>query len=139
MKMNQSLWSLSILLLFANPASVAKVFLQSIPYSIHLMSDDQAFDASVPFEIGTFAPGFVPRLSNRSQWASKWTVIDRTTYNSDTKLFASMVQFDSNEVPFVARRRAYMWGSTGGVEPEWVLATSGDWLWPEASIGLPTV
>ncbi|MDC0503679.1 hypothetical protein OAN94_05325, partial [Verrucomicrobiales bacterium] len=108
MKMNQSLWSLSILLLFANPASVAKVFWQSIPYSIHLMSDDQAFDASVSFEIGTFAPGFVPRLSNRSQWASKWTVIDRTTYNSDTKLFASMVQFDSNEVPFVARRRAYM-------------------------------
>ena len=114
MKMNQTIWSFVCLLLFALPASAAKVVWQSIPNNIHVTSGGEAFDTSVTFEIGTFAPGFVPRLSNRAQWASQWTVLDRTTYNPTTKFFASTVQFDSNEVPFVAGRRAYIWGSTGG-------------------------
>ena len=117
----------------------AKVVWQSIPNSSHVTASGEPFGDDVSFELGTFAAGFTPTLGNREQWASKWTVIDRTTYNSETKFFASNVSFESNAAPYVAGRKVYMWGSTGGASPEWVLATSGEWLWPEASLSLPTV
>lgn len=120
-------------------AQAAKVVWQSIPNSSHVTSQNVSLDDAASFELGTFAPGFVPSLANRSQWASKWTVLDRTSFNPNTSFFASNVSFDTNDAPFVAGRQAYMWGSSGGANPEWILVTSNNWKWPEATLGFPTV
>lgn len=120
------------------PCQAAKVVWQSTPGTPHQASDGSALDAAATFELGVFDSGFTPTKTNAAQWGSHWTVFDRTTFNPQTSFFASSVTFTSNDPPFAAGRQVYMWGSTGGATPEWILATHGDWEWPDAALQFPT-
>ncbi len=129
--------AVSFLVLMGTTAHAAKVIWQSSPGKEHVTSTNADLDESVTFEIGYFDSGFTPTSGNTTEWASHWTVIDRTTYNPDTKFFASSVEFTSNVAPYLEGQQVYMWGSFSSTTNEWILATDAAWLWPSASLGFP--
>lgn len=134
-------WSLGLLLacstLATTRAEGAKLLWQSVPHSTDIVATGEPFTEAVTFELGTFTPPFKPSVVNLGQWAEHWNVIDRTSYNPETGFFASTVQFVNNEPPYVEGRQVYMWGTTGGIDPEWLLVTKGDWEFPSANLGFP--
>ncbi len=129
--------AMSMLLVGLSRADGAKLVWQSVPNSTDQLALGEPFGDTVTFELGTFEVPFRPSLTNMAQWASRWTVIDRTTYNPDTGFFASTVQFANNDAPYTEGRQVYMWGTTGGSDPEWILATNSAWEFPDAALGFP--
>ena len=136
-QLNIFLTIMAVTMGLASLGLAARVTWQSTPGSTNTDSGGTPFDGTVSFEIGTFEVGFTPTAGNVAQWASKWSVIDRTTYNPEHKFFASSAIFQDNEAPYTQGLQAYMWGTTGGSAPEWILATNGEWLWPGADLSFP--
>lgn len=125
------------LVMVSSRAEAAKLIWQSVPGSTDILATGETFTDEVTFELGTFDARFKPTIANMGQWALQWSVIDRTTYNAANGFFASTVRFSDNEGPYAEGRQVYMWGTTGGSDPQWILATKNDWEFPSASLGFP--
>lgn len=95
------------------------------------------------FELGAFQSGFVPALTNASQWAANWVPLGKAAFmpnatNESASRFARIAILDSNAAPFNVGGSAYIWGyrSSGG-PAEWILLRSTNWAWPSAGAGVP--
>ena len=94
-------------------------------------SDGLALDATMRFELGVFADGFVPTAGNREDWSAHWVAAQRVTYFPPTAVFSGTVTVTGNELLFEAGAKAYIWGFTGDLENgEWILAREASWTWP---------
>lgn len=105
----------------------------------NLTSDGRPMDAGFRFELGVFEGAFVPTPANTAEWAAKWhRAGDREPYLSGSSAVAGNYRVPSNQMPFTAGRKAYVWGFRGGpVSGEWILLSAAGWLWPSVVDGAP--
>ena len=112
------------------------------PFTTSLDSGGSALDASYIFHVGAFNKlgTFTPDRTNVASWSANWQSFDTDTYNAGTAFFHGNQSITDNTV-FAASEQAYIWGTNSGISSsgEFVLLTSGSWLFPTATpIGTAT-
>jgi len=100
----------------------------------NLTSAGVLLDDQYKFELGVFAPPFVPTPASVDQWAAHWHPASRTAYDPVTQRFAASFTPTDNTSPFAAGTPAYVWGFRGdALSSEWILFRAASWSWPNAS------
>ena len=122
-------WSLavSVLLVLSETAGAGKIIWRSLSRP-HVTSEGNALTGAMVFELGVFADGFVPTVTNIDSWDSQWRSAASTTFNVSESRFSATHTVTSNEAPFMSGVRGYIWGREGD---EWILMTGSDWHWPD--------
>lgn len=131
-KLSPWLWLASfawIVLASGTPVFAIQIVWQSERGQPHLKSDGEAIDGSFVFELGAFEEGFVPSLSNVTEWAQNWQGLQRTIYDPVSASYTNRHDMASNDPPFALGGPGYVWGF--GVDTnEWILMTDASWKWP---------
>jgi hypothetical protein len=132
--------SFLILLLLCLPAMATEIIFDVSNNRKHQISSGSAMPESFVFELGVFAPGFVPSAANVQEWAQKWQPAARAAYYVANNLggyFSGVASFTANPTPFTQGAQAYVWGMSGS---EWILLKHSTWRWPAgSSIGAPAL
>lgn len=93
------------------------------------------------FQLGAFAPDFIPKETNHNEWLSNWRVFDHASYNEPFGYFTGAAVLlpdvksgaqDASAVSF-AGLEAYLWvrnSDTPGESTEWLLTRAESWIFP---------
>ena len=99
-----------------------------LPNRVNLDSGGAAMDSSFTFQLGVFAAGFVPTVSNTAEWAGHWVSAQESSYNTLASSFTNSITVSGNTAPFTVGAKAYVWGRGNG--GEWILFSNTGWTWP---------
>lgn len=108
-------------------------------------SNGSKLDNSYHFELGAFAPGFVPSAANINLWLDNWYVFARASYNPTFSHFTLSVQMTDNGLsdnpwltpgaPSFELKEAYLWifnNNTTNPGSEWLVTRATNWTFPAA-------
>ncbi|RYD81838.1 MAG: hypothetical protein EOP84_10350, partial [Verrucomicrobiaceae bacterium] len=107
----------------------------------NLTASGAVMDGSFQFQLGAFANGFVPTISNCADWSANWSPAATTPYvpTSNIRAFDAVFSLTGNAAPFVVGAKAYIWGrASGSASHEWILFRASTWTWPSATPSGPT-
>lgn len=108
------------------------------PGATNIASSGAAMDSSFVFEVGVFADGFVPTVSNLIEWQDHWVPAQQATYQVSTQRFSGLFLVTGNPAPFTEGAPGWIFGrKPGGVSDEWILFRSSSWQWPAPDFGPP--
>lgn len=120
-----------VAMLLLRAAAQAQISWSSAFQVPNIYSSGARMDVQMTFELGVFAPGFVPTSSNTAQWAANWRRAAVALYHPVNGYFTGVYQVASNAAPFLAGTRGYIWGHTGQSSGgEWILLSAPAWTWP---------
>ncbi len=129
--------------------------------ALNICSDGRPLDRGFTFQLGSFAPGFHPTSTNRSQWAANWVPLTDTAgdplasatvrYDDSFLLramgrevyansFAGTTELSHNQSPFRPGARAFLFafdGATPATSNQWLVLSDPAWLWPDSSVFSP--
>lgn len=99
--------------------------------STNLTSTGSSMSGQMTFELGVFASGFTPTAANAASWAANWRRAALAFYNTESRHFTGEHRVTSNEPPFQAGTKGYIWGHDGNcTDGEWILLSAASWGWP---------
>jgi hypothetical protein len=125
---------LVLLLLSCLSSQAAQVSWGSEAQSVNLDSTGRTLDATFLFELGAFAPGFIPESTNTDQWAANWTTAARVPYDAANRAVSGpRFNYTTNTAPFLPTNRGWIWGYHPRNPGEWILIGNPSWTWPSAS------
>lgn len=100
----------------------------SPPAAVNLTENGDSMDGQFVFQLGVFANGFVPTISNLDQWSAHWTAAQSAAYNGS---FNGNFMVTGNAAPFTVGAKAYIWGRrSSSRSDEWILFRGSGWNWP---------
>ena len=99
--------------------------------AVNLLSSGAEMDGQMVLELGVFVGGFTPTAANTALWAANWWRASLVVYNAKSRHFTGAHQVTSNDAPFAAGTRGYIWGHDGNcTDGEWILLGAASWRWP---------
>lgn len=127
---------LSLLLFLMLPAAALRagtVNWGNALLSVNLTSSGVPMDSQMTFELGVFTAGFTPTAANTAQWAAHWRQAQVAFYQPGISYFTGSHPVTSNEAPFAAGTKGYIWGHDGHyTSSEWILMSAPAWTWPSS-------
>jgi len=103
-------------------------------------STGTVLDTSYTFALGSFG-SFTPSSSNVGDWASNFTVLGSTTWDTGFTQYSGTGNLTNNNSPFTTSNQGFVWGyntQTIGASTEWILLTNTNWTFPTVGSS-PTV